>query len=192
MCVWCVHDISCCANTVWPLMYAQIRLQWMHNLCILTLTPCYTASIFLITAVLYHCFFNVTPTCRMKAVLYHCFSIVMPTCRKKAVLYHCFFTVMLTCRMVADSAAQLVSLIHTFCCTAPNIYSCPVSLLCRMVADLAAQLVSLGPWKIVYDQLRVMNAAWFEQHAINTSGAVQLAGTGKLSITSFAAWNSVC
>ena len=50
---------------------------------------------------------------------------------------------------------------------------------CRMVADLAAQLVSLGPWKIVYDQLRVMNAAWFEQHAINAPGAVQLAGTGK-------------
>lgn len=57
---------------------------------------------------------------------------------------------------------------------------------CRMVADLAAQLVSLGPWKIVYDQLRVMNAAWFEQHAINAPGAVQLAGTGKYFIHNYA------
>ena len=63
---------------------------------------------------------------------------------------------------------------------------------CRLVADLAAQLVSLGPWKIVYDQLRVMNAAWFEQHAINAPGAVQLAGTGKPSIINFAAWNFIC
>lgn len=48
-----------------------------------------------------------------------------------------------------------------------------------MVADLAAQLVNLGPWRIVYDQLRVMNAAWFEQRAINAPGAVQLARPGK-------------
>ncbi|DBB18325.1 hypothetical protein WJX82_007786 [Trebouxia sp. C0006] len=54
----------------------------------------------------------------------------------------------------------------------------------RMVADLAAQLVTLGPWKIVYDQLRVMNAAWFEQHAINAPGAVQLAGTGTVAAAS--------
>ncbi|DBA87229.1 TPA: hypothetical protein ACH3X1_004295 [Trebouxia sp. C0004] len=54
----------------------------------------------------------------------------------------------------------------------------------RLVADLAAQLVSLGPWKIVYDQLRVMNAAWFEQHAINAPGAVQLAGPGSVAAAS--------
>lgn len=51
----------------------------------------------------------------------------------------------------------------------------------RMVADLAAQLVNLGPWKIVYDQLRVMNAAWFEQRAINAPGAVQLARPGTVA-----------
>ncbi|DBA90864.1 TPA: hypothetical protein ACH3X2_004268 [Trebouxia sp. C0005] len=54
----------------------------------------------------------------------------------------------------------------------------------RLVADLAAQLVSLGPWKVVYDQLRVVNAAWFEQHAINAPEAVQLAGTGTVAAAS--------
>lgn len=46
----------------------------------------------------------------------------------------------------------------------------------RLVADLAAQLITLGPWKIVYDDLRLMNAAWFEEHAINIPQ--QLAGPG--------------
>ena len=36
----------------------------------------------------------------------------------------------------------------------------------RLVADLAAQLIALGPWKVVYDQLQVLNPPWFEQHAI--------------------------
>ncbi|KAL0027369.1 hypothetical protein WJX79_005479 [Trebouxia sp. C0005] len=54
----------------------------------------------------------------------------------------------------------------------------------RLVADLAAQLVSLGPWKVVYDQLRVVNAAWFELHAINAPEAVQLAGTGTVAAAS--------
>ncbi len=48
---------------------------------------------------------------------------------------------------------------------------------CRLVADLAAQLITLGPWKIVYDQLRLMNAAWFEEHAIKSPE--QLAGNGE-------------
>ena len=63
---------------------------------------------------------------------------------------------------------------------------------CRLVADLAAQLVSLGPWKVVYDQLRVVNAAWFEQHAINAPEAVQLAGTGKHTVINFAPWKCIC
>ena len=47
----------------------------------------------------------------------------------------------------------------------------------RLVADLAAQLIMLGPWKVVCDQLRLMNPAWFGKHAIKTPE--QLAGTGK-------------
>ncbi len=43
MCVWCVHT-SWYANTMWPLMHAQVRLWWMHNLCSLTNPPCCTAS----------------------------------------------------------------------------------------------------------------------------------------------------
>ncbi|KAL3153054.1 hypothetical protein ABBQ38_012077 [Trebouxia sp. C0009 RCD-2024] len=38
----------------------------------------------------------------------------------------------------------------------------------RLVADLAAQLIALGPWKVVYDQLCLLNPPWFEQHAIRS------------------------
>ena len=48
------------------------------------------------------------------------------------------------------------------------------------MADLAAQLVTLGPWKVVYDQLRIMNGPWFDQHA--TKPPEQLAGKGKWSV----------
>lgn len=46
----------------------------------------------------------------------------------------------------------------------------------RLVADLAAQLITLGPWKVVYDQLQIMNGPWFDQHA--TKPLEQLAGKG--------------
>lgn len=47
----------------------------------------------------------------------------------------------------------------------------------RLVADLAAQLIALGPWKVVYDQLRLLNPPWFEQHVIRCPE--QPAGSGK-------------
>lgn len=47
----------------------------------------------------------------------------------------------------------------------------------RLVADLAAQLIALGPWKVVYDQLCLLNPPWFEQHAIRSPE--QPAGPGK-------------
>lgn len=37
---------------------------------------------------------------------------------------------------------------------------------CRLVADLAAQLLHLGPWKVVYEQLRAINEPWFVQHSV--------------------------
>ena len=50
---------------------------------------------------------------------------------------------------------------------------------CRLVADLASQLLTLGPWKIVYDRLRAMNPAWFEQHSTAVSPSNQPAVRGE-------------
>lgn len=80
----------------------------------------------------------------------------------------------------AQTHSTIVWALHVYhwSCTQPS--ELRVLPACRLVADLAAQLVTLGPWKVVYDQLRIMNGPWFDQHA--TQPPEQLAGKGKWSV----------